>query len=520
MLAAVVLSAAVLFAVPSTATAAAATCGATNIARNRPATASSTENGSLLPAKAFDGNSATRWSSAFSDPQWLQVDLGTAQQLCRVVLRWEAASARTFTLQGSTTGAAGSWFDLVPPASGTGGTQTLDVTAVGAARYVRLTGLTRNTRYGYSLFEVEVYPAATPPAVSAAWPSWGGGPGHAGFNAGERTLSTTSVETLHRLRLAAADIDAPVVADGTVFGPSRTTLQFVAADLATGAVRWTTPPATEPALRYTTDGTVGNGLVYAGTMTGFLHAFDAATGAERWVFRIDGNQLFNAPVLVGDTLYAKGDAQGDNTLVYAFNAATGAVRWTRELTGYTQATLAYDSGRLYVAGGNSGLLTGIDATTGAVLWSVPASQPQLTPVAAGGRVYLAANGLVAYDGATGQRLWTRPGSFVFPAVLDGILYSVELSSPPVLRAIDPATGADRWTFAAQPGGPALNSPLFTAVPAVANGVVYVNLGRVLAIDAVSKRLLWTGPEGALAAPVVADGRLLLRGPEGLGVYGT
>jgi outer membrane protein assembly factor BamB len=207
--------------------------------------------------------------------------------------------------------------------------------------------------------------------------------------------------------------------------------------------------------------------------------------------------------------------------VHAFDAATGAVRWTRELAGYTQATLAYDDGgRLYVAGGNSGLMTGIDAGTGAVLWSVPASQSQLTPVAAGGRVYLAVNGLVAYDEATGQTLWTRPGPFAFPAVLGGTLYSVELSTPPVLHAIAPPTGADRWTFAAQPGGPALISPVFTAFPAVANGVVYANLGRVLAIDGLSKRLLWTGPEGAVAAPVVADGHLLIRGPEGPGVYGT
>ncbi|WP_327006007.1 discoidin domain-containing protein [Dactylosporangium sp. NBC_01737] len=95
--------------------AAPAACGATNVALNRPATASSTENGSLLPARAFDGNPATRWSIAFSDPQWLQVNLGAARQLCRMVLRREAASARTFTVQGSPTG-TGSRSDPVPPA--------------------------------------------------------------------------------------------------------------------------------------------------------------------------------------------------------------------------------------------------------------------------------------------------------------------------------------------------------------------------------------------------------------------
>ena len=54
----------------------AATCGTTNIALNRPATASSLENSGFPASNAVDGNTGTRWSSAFSDPQWLEVDLG------------------------------------------------------------------------------------------------------------------------------------------------------------------------------------------------------------------------------------------------------------------------------------------------------------------------------------------------------------------------------------------------------------------------------------------------------------
>ncbi|MFF5226424.1 discoidin domain-containing protein [Dactylosporangium sp. NPDC000521] len=263
---------------------AAATCGGTGAALNRPATASPSESGSLLPAKTFDGDRATRWSSAFSGPRWLQVDLGAARRLCRGVLCWgvlcwEAAYARTFALQGSSNGTA--WFDLVPAATGTGGTQTLSVAATTAARHVRLTRLIRATRYGYSLFELAAHPAVVPPAAPAAWPTWGGGSGHAGVNVGERTLGAANVETLRRLRLAGVNIEAPVVASGVAYGQAGT-LQFAAIDVASGAVRWTTPPATEPALRHTTGGTVGNGLVHAGTRIGFIHAFDAMTGAERW----------------------------------------------------------------------------------------------------------------------------------------------------------------------------------------------------------------------------------------------
>src|ERR1017187_6483650 len=64
--------------------ASAATCGTTNLAP-----ASSTENAGPPASAAVDGNLGTRWSSAFSDPQWLQVDLGSTQSICQVTLNWE-----------------------------------------------------------------------------------------------------------------------------------------------------------------------------------------------------------------------------------------------------------------------------------------------------------------------------------------------------------------------------------------------------------------------------------------------
>ncbi len=43
----------------------------TNLALNRPATSSSNENSNYVASNADDGNTATRWSSAYSDPQWI-----------------------------------------------------------------------------------------------------------------------------------------------------------------------------------------------------------------------------------------------------------------------------------------------------------------------------------------------------------------------------------------------------------------------------------------------------------------
>ncbi|MBP2472376.1 hypothetical protein JOF53_001248 [Crossiella equi] len=130
-----------------------AACGGENVALRKPVTASSSENGGTPPSAAVDGDPGTRWSSAFSDPQWLQVDLGSAQRVCRVTVQWESAYARAFQVQVSDNG--NSWQDLHTTATGTGGTQSLDVRGTG--RYVRVHGTQRATQYGYSLWELVVH---------------------------------------------------------------------------------------------------------------------------------------------------------------------------------------------------------------------------------------------------------------------------------------------------------------------------------------------------------------------------
>jgi hypothetical protein len=64
---------------------------ATLLSLNKPATASSSE-GAAFPASAVvDGDTGTRWSSAFGDPQRLQVDLGSPATTNRVVPDWDGS---------------------------------------------------------------------------------------------------------------------------------------------------------------------------------------------------------------------------------------------------------------------------------------------------------------------------------------------------------------------------------------------------------------------------------------------
>ncbi|MFF3749060.1 discoidin domain-containing protein [Streptomyces sp. NPDC002018] len=134
------------------------------LSQGKPATASSTEGAFNAPA-AVDGDLGTRWSSAFTDPQWIQIDLGAETRISRVALNWEAAYGKAFRIEVSNN--AQDWAPVHETTTATGGAQSLAV--AGTGRYVRMYGTQRGTPYGYSLWEFQVYGT-----------TGSGGPGDAG----------------------------------------------------------------------------------------------------------------------------------------------------------------------------------------------------------------------------------------------------------------------------------------------------------------------------------------------------
>ena len=70
-----------------------------------------------------------------------------------MVLYWETAYGSSFEID--TSPDATTWTSIYPTTTGTGGTQTLNITGTG--RYVRMYGTVRHTQYGYSLYEFQVY---------------------------------------------------------------------------------------------------------------------------------------------------------------------------------------------------------------------------------------------------------------------------------------------------------------------------------------------------------------------------
>jgi beta-glucosidase len=125
----------------------------TNLARGAVATASSAESSAYSGDMAIDGDLTTRWSSAFSDPQTLELDLGARASISEIKLTWEAAFGSAYTLEVSND--RSTWTNVETVTAGDGGTDDFTgLTATG--RYVRLTGTQRATPYGYSVYEFEV----------------------------------------------------------------------------------------------------------------------------------------------------------------------------------------------------------------------------------------------------------------------------------------------------------------------------------------------------------------------------
>ncbi|MFD4117727.1 ThuA domain-containing protein [Streptomyces niveus] len=126
----------------------------TDLARGRPVTVTSVEPGSThVGANAVDGDSATRWGSAYSDPQSITVDLGAVRTLQQVRLNWETAHATAYTVRTSADNAT--WRTAATVTAGDGGLDEIAVSGTG--RYVRVEGTTRATQWGYSLWDLNVF---------------------------------------------------------------------------------------------------------------------------------------------------------------------------------------------------------------------------------------------------------------------------------------------------------------------------------------------------------------------------
>lgn len=123
-----------------------------NIALYKPIYADDTE-GNNVAQNANDSLMNTRWSSNFSEPHFLTLDLQNYYQINKIKIHWEYAHAQSYKILFSNDSVT--WDTAVVKTNSNGGLDEFSVN--NQARYIKLLCLERATEYGFSLYEFEVF---------------------------------------------------------------------------------------------------------------------------------------------------------------------------------------------------------------------------------------------------------------------------------------------------------------------------------------------------------------------------
>ncbi|MFJ4878045.1 beta-N-acetylglucosaminidase domain-containing protein [Streptomyces sp. NPDC088745] len=128
-----------------------------DLARTARISSSGDETADFPASAAADGRAGTRWSSPAGAGAWWQAELARPTRVGLVSLRWQDAYATAYRVQVSADGRT--WRTAATVRDGRGGAETVRFDARDV-RFVRVQGDRRATRFGYSLWSVEVYAVA------------------------------------------------------------------------------------------------------------------------------------------------------------------------------------------------------------------------------------------------------------------------------------------------------------------------------------------------------------------------
>ena len=127
-----------------------------NLALNKSVSASSVNGVINVASNAVDGKVTSYWSSSYSNPQWLFVDLGSVQNINSVKWVWASAYGKSYQVQVSTNSTV--WSSVYNTSAGLGGTNSVSFSPT-MARYVRIYGTAQGTGLGYGISELQVFAA-------------------------------------------------------------------------------------------------------------------------------------------------------------------------------------------------------------------------------------------------------------------------------------------------------------------------------------------------------------------------
>jgi len=306
--------------------------------------------------------------------------------------------------------------------------------------------------------------------------------------------------------------------------------------LADGAPRWEFETAGDVRAQAAIDGD----SAYVLSDDGNVYALDP-TGALLWAARAgepasdrEPYDVFGSRPAVADGVVYAGTETGTVT---AFDAATGDVRWVADVEAPVESNLALGNGLVHVST-MAGVHYALAMADGSEVWSVSHGKSFTTsPLVMDGNLYIGsrATKLVKLDEQTGEKEWSVGfgsswvQSGAQPLAEDQIV--IGSSDLRTVRALDVNTGGPVWSTETT-GWP-------WGIPAVADGVVYETQHMVdyqqpweiglYALDAKDGHVIWTASAGPAleyqpdgysfygngASAIVADQYVITAGLDGV-----
>jgi outer membrane protein assembly factor BamB len=343
---------------------------------------------------------------------------------------------------------------------------------------------------------------------------------------------------------------SPVVSGTRAFIHSRRDPQEIvtAIDLATGKVVWQqtyeapfqkNQYAKQMAKGPNSTPLVAGPRLYTLGVTGVLSAWNTADGSLAWredySASVDTSKLFcgtaMSPMLEGGSLIVQVGSDVHGGRVLALDPATGKARWTSPGLGP-----GYASPLAVTAGGvrqlvtlTNGSVIGINAATGAALWSVPFPDEWheniASPVWTGRHVIVSGTrqGTHAYALAntngkwTATLAWKNPDVTMYtssPVFADGRVYGLSNKRRGQFVALDAATGTMQWATQGRDG----NHASLLVTP---EHLLLLNDGGTLIVARrgseafAEERRYEIGSSSTWAVPVLLPGGLLVREATGV-----
>ena len=248
---------------------------------------------------------------------------------------------------------------------------------------------------------------------------------------------------------------------------------------------------------------IANGTIFVFDADNTVHAVSEADGSDLWSFKLE-KQAGEATRTQGTSII---DRVRDPVSVL-----DGSGRDKDSVGG----GVAVDGGTVYVTSG-LGLVTALDAATGAQRWVRPVRTPlHSAPVVSANRVFAITddNEILAFDARTGEVLWTY----------QGIVETARMLTAPVPAVVGdtviaPFSSGEIIALRAQNGGVLWQDALTSTArltplaslndiafgPVVADGFVIASAqsGVMTAFDLRTGQRIWSQPAGTLGMPWVA-----------------